>query len=82
MPRAVLLLSGVQLLSLGILGEYLGRIYLEVKNRPTYVAEHLGWRGAYAGIGALGLVSCLLVVLSLPHGLKGTPSDKAFRRES
>ncbi len=38
---SVLLLSGVQLLSLGILGEYLGRIYLEVKNRPTYVAEHL-----------------------------------------
>jgi glycosyltransferase involved in cell wall biosynthesis len=34
---AILLGSGVQLLSIGVLGEYLGRIYLEVKNRPEYV---------------------------------------------
>jgi len=34
----VLLFSGIQLVSLGIIGEYIGRIYLEVKNRPTYVA--------------------------------------------
>ena len=33
----LLLVSGVQLLSIGIVGEYLGRIYLEVKNRPEYV---------------------------------------------
>jgi glycosyltransferase involved in cell wall biosynthesis len=38
---SIFLLSGVQLLSIGILGEYLGRIYLEVKNRPPYVAENL-----------------------------------------
>ena len=36
-----LLASGVQLLSIGILGEYLGRIYLEVKNRPEYVISRL-----------------------------------------
>jgi dolichol-phosphate mannosyltransferase len=34
---AILLVGGIQLLSIGVLGEYLGRIYLEVKNRPEYV---------------------------------------------
>ncbi len=41
---AVLLLGGLQLLSLGMLGEYLGRIFTEVKARPLYmVAEKLGF---------------------------------------
>ena len=35
----ILLLGGLQLLSIGILGEYLGRIFNETKNRPTYVAR-------------------------------------------
>ncbi len=40
---SVMFLGGVQLLSLGVLGEYIGRIFAEVKRRPLYlVGERVG----------------------------------------
>jgi len=44
---SVTFLAGIQLLSLGILGEYIGRIFGEVKGRPLYVIEDS------LGVGAL-----------------------------
>jgi glycosyltransferase involved in cell wall biosynthesis len=38
---AVILFSGVILLSMAILGEYLVRIFFQVKNRPLYVIDHI-----------------------------------------
>ena len=36
---AVLVLGGIQLLALGVIGEYLGRTFIQTKNRPNYLIE-------------------------------------------
>jgi len=42
---SLMFFSGVQLLSIGILGEYVGRIFTEVKRRPVYLLRENAGRG-------------------------------------
>jgi polyisoprenyl-phosphate glycosyltransferase len=43
---SMMFFSGMQLLSIGILGEYVGRIFDEVKQRPVYLIGSEAGRGA------------------------------------
>lgn len=50
MISVMLFLSGMQLLALGVIGEYVGRTYLEAKRRPAYVVRKV-WRSSPTRLG-------------------------------
>lgn len=42
---SILFLGGIQLIGIGVLGEYIGRIYMEAKRRPRYILKKQVKRG-------------------------------------
>ena len=43
MLAIICFIGGVQLVSIGVLGEYIGKIYLEVKQRPRFIISEKTW---------------------------------------
>ena len=50
----VCFVSGVQLICLGVIGEYIGKIYMETKARPRYIISDRTWEQTENGVAGEG----------------------------
>ena len=77
---AVMLIGGLQFIFLGVMGEYIGRIYSEAKNRPLFlVMEELGFDRARAATPAIAADSPPTLegaeAVSIPHQAPAPAAD-------
>lgn len=47
---AVMFFGSIQLISIGVLGEYIGRLYVEAKGRPVYIIDQFGFKKSGEGL--------------------------------